>query len=284
MTGFTRRDVNRSVLQLGLGAAAGGILGAAPARAQLQPKRGGTFTAVFINAPASMDPVIGNNPGNDGRSYNLFSEKLLYQDFDGAYKPQLADSWEYSEDGLTLTFHLRRGIKFQDNTPFDAAAVKANLDRARKPTPVSRTAPYLTPLTNVEVVDDATVRLTLNARSSSFLATLSSEVGQMISPTAVEKLGDNFSHAPVGTGAFRITSWSGQKIEAERWDGYWQKDANGQQLPYLDKVAFVIQPNAAVQLVQLKSNGAQFGRQRADTGLRHREGRAEPGSGAVGGQ
>ncbi len=53
-----------------------------------------------------MDPVLGNNPGNDGRSYNLFSEKLLYQDFDGNYKPMLADAWQFSEDGLSLTFRL----------------------------------------------------------------------------------------------------------------------------------------------------------------------------------
>jgi peptide/nickel transport system substrate-binding protein len=246
-------------LRAGLGAAAGTLLRAVPSRAQETPKRGGTFTAVFINEPASMDPVLGNNPGNDGRSYNLFAEKLLYQDFDGKYEPMLADSWEFSDDGLTLTFRLRQGIKFQDGTEFNAAAVKANLDRARELTPQSRTAPYLTSLTAVDAIDNLTVKLTLKERSSSFLATLSGEVGQMISPTAVAKLGADFSHSPVGTGPFRLTSWSGEKITAERWDGYWQKSEAGEQLPYLDKVVFAIQPNAAVQLVQLKSNGAQFG-------------------------
>ena len=255
MTSVTRRDVGKGVLALAAGVAGG----ATPAEAQDKPIRGGTFTAVFINEPASMDPVIGNNPGNDGRSYNLFSEKLLYQDFSGDYKPLLADSWEVSDDGLTLTFHLRRGIKFHDGTDFNAAAVKANLERARAPTPESRTAPYLTSLSNVEAVDDNTVRLTLRERSASFLATLASEVGTIVSPTAVAKLGADFSRAPVGTGPFRLTSWSGGKIEAQRWDGYWQKDADGGPLPYLDRVVFTIQPNAAVQLVNLRSNGAQFG-------------------------
>jgi peptide/nickel transport system substrate-binding protein len=259
MTGATRRDVAKGALMLGLGAATGTLFGATTASARDKPKRGGTFTAVFINAPASMDPVLGNNPGNDGRSYNLFAEKLLYQNFKGDYLPLLADKWELSDDGLTLTFHLKKGIKFQDGTDFDAAAVKANLDRARTPKPESRTAPYLTSLAAVDVVDNTTVKLTLKQRTSSFLATLASEVGTMVSPTAVQKLGADFSRAPVGTGPFRLTSWSGNRIEAVRWDGYWQKDQDGQQLPYLDHVEFEIQPNAAVQLVDLKSNGAQFG-------------------------
>src|ERR1700722_4708757 len=150
MTKITRRSVSLGALS------AATLLRTTSSRAQQQPKRGGTFTAVFINEPASMDPVLGNNPGNDGRSYNLFAEKLLYQDFDGNYKPMLADAWQFSEDGLTLTFKLRQGIKFQDGTPFDAAAVKHNLDRARDPSPRSRTAPYLTALTAVDVVDAST--------------------------------------------------------------------------------------------------------------------------------
>ncbi|HEX3347979.1 MAG TPA: ABC transporter substrate-binding protein, partial [Acetobacteraceae bacterium] len=253
-----RRDLNKGIAALGVASAVGTIAGSARAAAD-NPVRGGTFTAVFINEPASMDPVLGNNPGNDGRSYNLFAERLLFQDFAGTYKPLLAERWEFGEDGLTLTFHLRQGISFQDGTPFDAAAVKFNLDRARHPSPQSRTAPYLTTLANVEAVDASTVRLTLTQRSASFLATLASEVGTIVSPTAIAKLGADFSHAPVGTGPFRLTSWSSGRIEAHRWDGYWQKDENGQQLPYLDSVVFDIQPNAAVQLVDLQSNGAQFG-------------------------
>ena len=104
MTKITRRSVSLGALS------AATLMRTAPSRAQPQPKRGGTFTAAFINEPASMDPVLGNNPGNDGRSYNLFSEKLLYQDFDGNYKPMLADAWQFSEDGLNLTFRLKGGI------------------------------------------------------------------------------------------------------------------------------------------------------------------------------
>jgi peptide/nickel transport system substrate-binding protein len=255
MAGITRRDLGKGALALG---AATAFVESSHAEPE-SPIRGGTFTALIINEPNSMDPLIGNNPGNDGRSYNLFAERLLYQDFGGAYKPLLAQSWEFSEDGLALTFHLRSGITFQDGTAFDADAVKFNLDRAREPTPQSRTAPYLTTLSKVDVVDPHTVRLNLTQRSASFLATLASEVGTMVSPAAITKLGADFSHAPVGTGPFRLTSWSSGRIEAQRWDGYWQKDENGQQLPYLDRVVFQIQPNASVQLVNLESNGAQFG-------------------------
>lgn len=258
MAGVFRRDISKSLLGLGVGAVST-VFDVPPAWSQDKPVRGGTFTAVFINEPASMDPVIGNNPGNDGRSYNLFAEKLLFQNFGGDFKPLLAENWEWSSDGLALTFQLRRGITFQDGTDFDAAAVKANLDRARQPAPQSRTAPYLTTLANVEAVNANMVKLQLSTRSSSFLATLASEVGTIVSPTAIAKLGADFSRAPVGTGPFRLTSWSAGRIEAHRWERYWQKDENGEQLPYLDTVVFNIQPNAAVQLVNLRSNGAQFG-------------------------
>ncbi|HEY4200703.1 MAG TPA: ABC transporter substrate-binding protein [Devosiaceae bacterium] len=262
MAKFTRRDVNRGLLMLGLGTASGALFSAVPALAQdavAKPKKGGTFTAVFINEPASMDPVIGNNPGNDGRSYNLFSEKLISLDFDGNFQPWLAESWEEAEDGLSMTFKLQKGVKFQDGTDFDAAAVKANLDRSRDPTPESRSAPYLTSITSVEVIDPLTVKLNLKERTGSFLSNLAAEPGQMVSPKAVAEMGADFSRKPIGTGPFQLTSWSGGKIEAQRWDGYWRKDKNGEQLPYLDKVVFNVVPAAAVQLVQMRSKGAVWG-------------------------
>ncbi len=258
MSRFTRRDINRGMLMLGLGAATGGLAGTGSALGQETPRRGGTFTAVHINEPASMDPMLGNNPNNDSRSFNLFSERLVWLDRSGDFHPWLAESWETAEDGMSVTFRLRPGIKFQDDTDFNAEAVKFNLDRHRVPSPEGRTAPYLTAIESVEVIDDLTVRINLTAPSAAFLSNLATEAGQIVSPTAIETLGAEFSRSPVGTGPFRLTSWSSGTIEAERWDGYWGRDANGEQLPYLDRVVFTTVPQAAVQLVQMRAGGAQF--------------------------
>lgn len=259
MKKFTRRDVNRGMLMLGLGAAAGTFAGTASARAQEgTPQRGGTFNAVHINEPASMDPMLGNNPGNDARSYNLFSERLLRMDPAGDFHPWLAESWELSEDAKSVTFHLRSGIRFQDGTDFNAEAVKYNLDRNRVPTPEGRTAPYLIAIESVEVVDDLTVTIHLTNPSAAFLSNLATEAGQIVSPTAIEELGEEFSRSPVGTGPFRLTAWSSGRIEAERWDGYWGRDEAGEQLPYLDRVVFTTVPQAAVQLVQMRSGGTMW--------------------------
>jgi peptide/nickel transport system substrate-binding protein len=82
----------------------------------------------------------------------------------------------------------------------------------------------------------------------------------MVSPTAVQKLGADFNRAPIGTGPFKVNGgWSGGKLTADKWDGYWQKDENGEQLPYLDHVEMVEVPNAVVQLAQLQSGAAQWG-------------------------
>lgn len=261
MATFTRRELNKGLLTLGLGAASSTLLSPIPGLAQegIKPKRGGTFKAVFVAEPTSMDPVLGSQPGLDGRTYNLFSEKLISQDYDGNFNPWLAESWEEAPDGLSITFKLRDGIKFQDDETFDAAAVKSNLDRSREPTPESRTARFLGNIDSVDVIDPLTVKLTLKERIASFMTVLATEAGQMISPKAIAELGVDFSRSPVGTGPFRLTSWSGGKIEAERWDGYWGKDADGEQLPYLDNVEINIVKNSAVQLVQLKSGGVNWG-------------------------
>ena len=218
-----------------------------------EPVRGGNLAAAMVLETASLDPIFGNAGGSDRSVYNLYTENLLYQDAQGAFHPVLAESWQLAPDGMSLLFRLRAGVKFQDGTPFDATAVKFNLDRVVDPAVNARARQYITELSAVEVVDPLNVRVKLKRPSGPFLTVLANAAGSMVSPTAVRQRGADFARSPVGTGPFVITNWSAGKTEARRFDGYWGRPA------YLDTVTIRVISNTEVKIVELKSGNVQLG-------------------------
>jgi peptide/nickel transport system substrate-binding protein len=136
--------------------------------------------------------------------------------------PQLATSFEVADDGLTVTFTLREGVMFQDGTPFDAAAVQANIERAKSPD--SRVVSLLATIASVDVVDDTHVAFHLTEPDAGVpWAMALNATGSMVSPAA---FATDISAKPVGTGPFTLVSaQQGADAVYERWDGYWDPDA-----------------------------------------------------------
>ena len=107
--------------------------------------------------------------------------------------------------GTEWTFRLRKDVKFHDGTPFNAEAVKANFDRILDPASKAASAAGMLPtLSKAEVVDESTVRFTLNKPSATFLLNLTHPRLGMVSPTALKKLGEDFARHPVGTGPWKF--------------------------------------------------------------------------------
>lgn len=157
---------------------------------------------------------------------NLVYDRLVHQDADGQPVPGLAESWEFSDDFKTLTFHLRTGLSFEDGTPFDAEAVKANLDRAQEPDSIS--APLLSAIDSVDVVDEATVQLNLNSPGVHLVLTLSDLAGMMVSPEAFATPDGAQALAadPNGIGRFTLgESDPGSHYVFEAVEDYWDEDA-----------------------------------------------------------
>src|SRR5262249_28041269 len=93
-----------------------------------QPQQGGTLNVAFASDTKTLDPVYSINFSERQPLYLIYNTLLaLKPDFSMA--PELAERWDVSADGKTLTLYLREGVKFHDGTEFDAAAVKFNLDR-----------------------------------------------------------------------------------------------------------------------------------------------------------
>ena len=180
-------------------------------------------------------------------------DKLFDIDEKLAIQPQLATSYEWSADSKTLTLKLRPGVSFHDGEKFDAAAVKFNIER-HKTLPGSNRRGELAPVASVEVVDPATVRLTLSAPFSPLLAQLADRAGMMVSPKAALAAGDKFGARPICSGPFKFVERVAQdRMVFERFPAYWNKDA-----VHFDKLIYTPIPDATVRLANLKAGQLDF--------------------------
>jgi len=148
---------------------------------------------------------------------------------------------------------LRPGVTFHDGEKFDAAAVKFNIERHKNLAGSNRRG-ELAPVTSVDVIDAATVRLNLSAPFSPLLAQLADRAGMMVSPKAATAAGDKFGTSPVCSGPFKFTERVAQdRIVLERFGGYWNKAAVN-----FDKVIYTPIPDATVRLANLRSGQLDF--------------------------
>jgi ABC-type transport system substrate-binding protein len=201
--------------------------------------------------PESLDPIaMASAPAATVGDH--IHQTLIFMAPDGTLKPSLAESWEAAKDGLSWTLKLRKGVKFHDGTPFNAQAVKVNLDRFRDP---DNKAPYrflIVEITGVEVVDDYTVRLTLKRPFAPITAHLSHSFIGMLSPKSLEGLEKGkATDKIVGTGPFKIVNWTrGEQIVLEANPDYWGG------APKIKKLTFKFIPEDAARVVMLETGEA----------------------------
>jgi peptide/nickel transport system substrate-binding protein len=163
------------------------------------------------------------------------------------FTPMLATSWGVSADGKTWTFKLRHGVKFQDDEPFDAKAVKANLDRSRT-LPASNRKSELSSIDHVDAVSDDTVSIVLKTPDSALLATLSDRAGMMVAPQTLANDAGVAAH-PVCSGPYKFVEHvQNDRVVLEKFAGYW--DAG--RFP-IQKVVYLPMPDSTVRLANVRS-------------------------------
>jgi len=232
MTQTTRREL----MALISGALAGATLGG-DAFAQATPKRGGILRISAPANPSSLDPATGG-AGSDHAFLFTMYDTLTEWDFETLKpKPGLAESWSFS-DPTTLVLNIRSGVTFHDGTPFDAEAVKFNLER-NKSDPKSNIKADLAAMESAAVTGPMQVTLKLNTPDAALPGILSDRAGMMVSPTALKaSAAGNVARTPVGAGAYAFVSWAdGEKIVIKRHEKYWKPNR-----PYPDGIEFSIIP------------------------------------------
>jgi peptide/nickel transport system permease protein/peptide/nickel transport system substrate-binding protein len=187
-----------------------------------QPVDGGTLRVVVYDF-VEGDPHLGS--ANDHAVlYNIYDRLFTYDPDELTPEPGLAKSFDYP-DPLSLVIELQDGVTFHDGTPFDAEAVKFNIERG-KTLEKSAIKNELSSVTSVEVTGPLQVTLHLSQPDASIPMILADRPGMMVSPTAAQATDGVLTPANlVGAGAFKVASYvPGDRIDLVRYDGYWQAD------------------------------------------------------------
>jgi peptide/nickel transport system substrate-binding protein len=216
------------------------------------PQPGGTLVVGVTNETNGWNPHDNQWAQAGSLVGSSVIEPLLAIDHDLNPVPWLARSWMPDATFESYTLELRDGVRFHDGTPFDAAAVKANMDDA-KAAPLTGTV-WGKVLGETTVVDRLTVRIGLTEPFASFpTAFLTAQTGFMLAPSMFTADRRGSDH-PVGTGPFVFESWtSGSRFTATRNADYWQAGK-----PYLDRLEFAVLGDGASQVAALQADDVQL--------------------------
>lgn len=178
-----------------------------------------------VAEPKTLDPAYLGDAAAATPLEQVYETLLRFDPDSTVPKPFLAKSYSVSEDGHTYTFELQHDIRFQDGEPFNASAVKANIDRFLTPE-ATRDMPYADlvygDVASVETPDEYTVVIHLNKASTPFLNNLAMSVAApMASPKAIAA--GTLAEHPVGTGPYAFASWEkGRELVLKENKGYWR--------------------------------------------------------------
>ncbi len=212
------------------------------------PKYGGVLTFAMKEDVTSLDPHKAIQYG-DVRLNALIAQQLVAADRGGNFVGVLAESWETSEDGLTWTFKLRPGVKFHNGAPLTADDVKWVFDKIiAEDSGAAMRSTFVKIGLQVEVVDPATVKMTITSGAGPFL----SYIGLLNRAAIVHRDGydaDGNATTIIGTGPFMLDSFKpGESYTLKKFEDYW---VEGQ--PYLDGVVLKVITDPVVRLNALRT-------------------------------
>jgi len=229
---------------------------ASPSLAQTPPN---VLVVGQIAEPKSLDPDAVTAVNDFRIVFNIYDGLVRYKHGTLEVEPDLATSWDISEDGTVYTFHLREGVKFHDGSPFNAEAVKFKFDRMLDedseyhdtgPFPLSF---FFSAVDTVTAVDDMTVEFKLKEPYAPFLSNLAYTPGLIISPEAVKQYGADVGRHPSGTGPFKFEEWeANSKVVVSRNEDYWDG------APSLEAVVYRPITDSNTRVAEMLSGGVDL--------------------------
>lgn len=240
----------RVVTRLAAVAAALALGFAAAALEAAEPVRGGTLILARSQEPLTLDPNI---PADNGSIYAIeqIFDALIEPDSEGSgLRPGLAESWEISGDGTVYTLTLREA-KFHNGDPVTVEDVVFSLQKAKE------NAGYgfvFAPVQTIEAVGDRQIRLTLSERYTPMLSVLSLFTASIVPKAIYEQDPKAFGEKPIGSGPFKVVEYArGERLVLERSEDYWEQGADGQPLPYLDRIEMPYVPEGNSRVLGLRN-------------------------------
>ena len=189
--------------------------------------------------PTTLDPTSDATASIDAIVSHNILESLTTVNESGEVRPDLAESWTISDDGLTYRFNLLHGVKYHDGTDFDANDVKFAFDRAMAKDSVNPTKGIFKPVESVTVIDPYTVEIVLKNKDAFFLFNVAQGDASIVAPESVENNKTN----PIGTGPFRFDSWTrGDRLKLTKSPDF--RDADKVALESVE-YRFIAEPAAA---------------------------------------
>src|SRR5690625_3219988 len=225
-------------------------------------EEGGELIIAASADAVSLDPAGSNDVPSSNVQENIY-ESLTKQDENMEVQPSLATEWEAVEDNV-WEFKLREGVKFHDGTDFNAEVVKANIDRIIDPEVGSPRFFLYEMVTDIEVVDDYTVRFTTEYPFAPLPAHLAHSGGGMVSLDLIEEdykameedskdAGTIINEKPVGTGYFKFDEWKpGEYIRLANNEDYWDEPA------LLDTVVFKVVKEDLTRVAEIETGDSHI--------------------------
>ena len=202
--------------------------------------------------------VLGLDPADLNDNLSQSAVRLV---FDGLYRldhdmklvPGLATSFSANEEATEFTFHLRKGVVFQDGSPFNAAAVQYSFKRAGDPANHLKRQSLFSMVDHTDVIDDYTVKVVLKYPFGAFVNDIAHPGALIISPKSYETYGKDIARHPAGTGMFELDNWSADTLVLKKNPNYWRPG-----LPKLDTVTYKAVPENGTRMAMLQAGEAQF--------------------------
>jgi peptide/nickel transport system substrate-binding protein len=235
--------MKRRSIPWGIAALLAASLSLAPWQTQAQSRKDSVILGMILE-PTSLDPTMAPAAAiGEVVHYNIL-EGLTKINVDGTISPLLAESWKMDADGKAYTFKLRKGVKFQDGTDFDSAAVKFSFDRAKDPKSTNKAkGAVFNNISHIATPDAHTVVLVLNNPDGNFLFRMGENTAVILHPDSAASAATK----PIGTGPYKLDSWAkGTAVTLSKWDGF--RDANAIKLK---KVTFRFINDSAAQVAAL---------------------------------
>ncbi len=247
----TRRDFLKYTTATAAGAGLGLATGTVPfgrgVVAQETPKAGGTLNVGVQAEIKVLDPNITTLAAYHSIIRFTVFETLVEVDESLAYVPNLADAWQFAEDGLSLTVTLAQGVTFHNGKNFTSQDVAFTVSRLKDPNLDSQWAPQVAAVTTVETPDDQTAIFRFGAPTPAFLENLLNV--QILTEEGIDQVDTH----PIGTGPFEFVEWVlNDHITLKKFAGYRQEG-----LPYLDELVFrpLLDPDTRLTNIQAGSVG-----------------------------